>query len=504
MAEKRATLILQLKDQASRALGGLRNGVQKLRQNWLLVTAAVAGFVAAGASVVKAFIKQENAIEALNIALKNQGIESQAVSKDLQEYAAQLQKVTTVGDETIIETQALLTTFGLVGDELKTTTKAALDLSAGLGIDLKAATLLLGKAAAGDITTLSRYGIKIAEGTKEADKFAEVMKVVNERFGGSAAARLNTFSGRVEHLSNRIGDLKEKIGAQLIPVLERWAAWGEKIVTVLEKINKQAGENLSVDEIAINTYKEKNRIIKHELTSRVSLLLLSKEEEDARRQELITNTNIINKLEERVKKQKEIAEQNAKTAQAVIDSNKKIGESVKDVNTTIKVETEKSASAAQDIWSSTVDVLASRFGNSLARMIVDGESFRDNMKGVWKDMARDFISNLGRLAINVQLGGAGGGGGGGGIVGAVRRIVGFQEGGVVMPRTGGTITRVAEAGEPEAIVPLNKSRGLGTTIVINAGVIVGSQNNVRELAKMIDYELYDLRRNRESVAFEAL
>jgi hypothetical protein len=38
----------------------------------------------------------------------------------------------------------------------------------------------------------------------------------------------------------------------------------------------------------------------------------------------------------------------------------------------------------------------------------------------------------------------------------------LADGGVVMPRAGGTIVRVGEAGSPEAIVPLNKA-GIGTT-----------------------------------------
>ena len=245
MADKKATLLLQLKDKASKQMGKVGSALQGLKKHWLGITVAVGAFVAVGADMVRAFIKQENAVEKLNISLKNQGITSKETSKEIQSYASALQKVTTVGDEVILEQQALLVSFGLTGRELEITTKAALDLSAGLGIDLKAATLLLGKAFTGETSALSRYGIKIEEGLDESEKFTAVMGELNRMFGGAAQARLNTFSGRMENLGNRVGDLKEKIGQQLIPVLETWAKWADKLVTLLEKVTGALDEQSS-------------------------------------------------------------------------------------------------------------------------------------------------------------------------------------------------------------------------------------------------------------------
>lgn len=90
-------------------------------------------------------------------------------------------------------------------------------------------------------------------------------------------------------------------------------------------------------------------------------------------------------------------------------------------------------------------------------------------------------------------------------------IAGFAQGGMVLPTAGGTIARIGEAGSPEAVIPLNDSEatkeirealgGGSTTINVNAGVIVADDASMRELAKMIDEKLFELRRNRESVSF---
>ena len=93
----------------------------------------------------------------------------------------------------------------------------------------------------------------------------------------------------------------------------------------------------------------------------------------------------------------------------------------------------------------------------------------------------------------------------------VATIAAMAEGGVVMPSAGGTLARIGEAGSKEAIIPLNDSEatreirevlgGGSTTVNINAGVLVADDESIRELAKMLDEKLFELRRNRESVSF---
>lgn len=93
--------------------------------------------------------------------------------------------------------------------------------------------------------------------------------------------------------------------------------------------------------------------------------------------------------------------------------------------------------------------------------------------------------------------------------GNVAKIQSVQmaEGGVVMPRSGGTLATIGEAGRPEAVIPLGDDRaqeamgGMGVTnnVTINAGVFVGDRVAVKELARMMDEEFFRLQRNRVSV-----
>lgn len=87
--------------------------------------------------------------------------------------------------------------------------------------------------------------------------------------------------------------------------------------------------------------------------------------------------------------------------------------------------------------------------------------------------------------------------------------VALAEGGVVMPRVGGTQATIGEAGQPEAVIPLDRFSefgmgGGGTTVVINVqGGMLGSESEAREFALAVDKELLKLRRNNESVSFDS-
>lgn len=156
---------------------------------------------------------QEDAVNKLNTALKLSGQFSTAASKELQDYASALQQTTKFGDEAIIETAALIQSLGQLDKEgLKKATAATLDLSAALGIDLNAAALLVGKAAAGEVSSFSRYGLVIKKGADNAETFATALDAINRKFGGAAAAQAETFSGVVDQLNNAYGDTLETLG----------------------------------------------------------------------------------------------------------------------------------------------------------------------------------------------------------------------------------------------------------------------------------------------------
>ena len=166
---------------------------------------------------IKAASHQEDAINQLNTSLFISGKFTREASQGFQDFASQLQTTTKFGDETILSAAALIETLGnLEADALKPATQAAADMAAALGIDLQTAAQLVGKAAAGEVGTLSRYGLQVEKGKDAAETFANALEVLNSKFGGAAASQVNTYSGATAQLGNIIGDVKEEIGFIII------------------------------------------------------------------------------------------------------------------------------------------------------------------------------------------------------------------------------------------------------------------------------------------------
>jgi len=194
--------------------------VQNLRQHWMALTAATAAVTIFAKKSVDAFMEQEAAENALAVAMKNFGDYTAEAHRELVEYAAALQKATTYGDETTISVMANLKSYGMTTEELKKATVATMDLATAKKIDLRTASELVGKAFVGETGTLSRYGIVLEDGLKKSEKFAAVLMLINDRFGGAAQAEIETYGGKLGQLSNWWSDITEKIGYGLVRAIE--------------------------------------------------------------------------------------------------------------------------------------------------------------------------------------------------------------------------------------------------------------------------------------------
>ena len=192
----------------------LNKGLQ-LSFNKLAVAGVAAGLaVAKGLSAaIDAASVQEDAVNNLNVALQVTGKFTRQASQDFQDFASSIQQATKFGDEEILNTASLIQQLGnLTQKDLKSATQATVDLASALRIDLNTAALLVGKAAAGEVGTFSRYGLSIQKGATNAETFANALDAINSKFGGTAEKQVNTFSGATQQLSNSFGDLLEEIG----------------------------------------------------------------------------------------------------------------------------------------------------------------------------------------------------------------------------------------------------------------------------------------------------
>ena len=150
----------------------------------------------------------------------------------IKNYAAELQGVTTVGDEVTIQGASQLATFQLQSDTIKTLLPSLQDLAvaqygtAVSGDQMQQMANLMGKVMSGNVSSLSRYGVvmndtqkKILKTGSESQKAAMLVEVLGQNFGGLAQAMANTPAGRVQQLKNAWGDMQEVIGAKLYPII---------------------------------------------------------------------------------------------------------------------------------------------------------------------------------------------------------------------------------------------------------------------------------------------
>lgn len=142
----------------------------------------------------------------------------------LDELASSLQETTTISDDLVKQSEAVLLTFNRVrGEAFERTIKAAADLSARFGGDLTSSVKILGKALQDPergLVQLRRAGvtftdsqIALVKALVDSGRAAQAQNIilaeVEKRFKGAAEAARNTLGGALEGLKNAFGDLFE-------------------------------------------------------------------------------------------------------------------------------------------------------------------------------------------------------------------------------------------------------------------------------------------------------
>ena len=161
---------------------------------------------------ISLFQQQELAEKKLEIALGG-------TSEALLSQATALQKSTMFGDEAIIEAQALIAAFVDEEEAIAAATVATLDLAAAKGMDLVTAADLVSKTLGSSTNALSRYGIQVEGAVGSTERLDSLTGNLAKVFGGQATEQTKTLAGSMEQMNNAIGDMKEKIGEALAPVI---------------------------------------------------------------------------------------------------------------------------------------------------------------------------------------------------------------------------------------------------------------------------------------------
>ena len=176
-------------------------------------------------TLIKAAQAQESAEMRLKGALRATGMEVEKNALRLAQFASQMQKATTYGDEMLMNSMAQMQNIGRFDSAalLEGATKAAIGLSAAFGIDLGTAMDLVGKAGVGNTSMLGRYGIVPDDTASQAEKFNQVLSIGAGYFG-IAEDQAKTSAGSMEQLKNTWGDFQETLAAGVLPTITKLTA----------------------------------------------------------------------------------------------------------------------------------------------------------------------------------------------------------------------------------------------------------------------------------------
>lgn len=215
-----------------------------------------------GKQSVQLYDQQVKAENAVAQAILSTGGAAGKTLDDLKGLASGLQGLTTFGDEDILQnvTAPLLTFTKVSGPVFDRAQANVLDMATLLKMDLKSAAVLTGKALNDPVkglTALSRSGVQFSKEQENVikalvatgDVAAAQTMILDEletQFKGQAEAAAKAPLGQWKQLSNAIGDLKEELGAEIVPFLTPLAEQLKGAVQWFGELSPEVKKNIVV------------------------------------------------------------------------------------------------------------------------------------------------------------------------------------------------------------------------------------------------------------------
>jgi hypothetical protein len=214
-------------DKADKGTKGFSSSISKYSKAMaksFAVAGAAAGAYALklGVDGVKAAVEDELSQKKLAQALKNTTNATDAQIASTEDYIKKQQLSFGIADTKL--RPALANLARATGDVTKAQklNNLAIDISAATGKDLESVSLALSKAYNGNLGALTRLGVPLDASIIKSKDFGAATDELQKLFGGSAQANTKTYAGQLAILSERFNEIKEDLGAKLIPILKRF------------------------------------------------------------------------------------------------------------------------------------------------------------------------------------------------------------------------------------------------------------------------------------------
>ena len=218
MAERDVIIRIRAIDQASAIFNRVALAAGAFVSVWALRRGVV--------EVTGAFIEAESSSVTLAAALRATGEAAGFTTDELETYADELMRLTTVDDDAFKRIMGIMATFRNVsGDVFKESIELVADMSVQFG-GLEQGAIRLGKALNDPVKgmgALSKVGIQFSEVQKKSiEQFSEqndmmsaqriILSELANQFGGQARAQVDSFGGAISQLKNAFGQAKEDMG----------------------------------------------------------------------------------------------------------------------------------------------------------------------------------------------------------------------------------------------------------------------------------------------------
>ena len=143
--------------------------------------------------------------------------------KSFQDLNTQLMLHTRFDDDDAAAMQANLARFDLTGRQVQKLTPLVADLAQVQGTDMVTAGASFGKALLGNTRALKSLGISYTATGDKAKDMRNVIRLLNEKVGGESAKAAETTAVKMAQLGNAWGELKETVGAAVLPAFSKLA-----------------------------------------------------------------------------------------------------------------------------------------------------------------------------------------------------------------------------------------------------------------------------------------
>lgn len=215
-------------------------GVKNLAKTFAGVFAA-SKLLSYSKNAVNAFVADEKAAKALEVQLNNLGYSFSAPGVEL--YIGNLQKMYGVLDDQLRPAfQTLITASGSLTQSQKAL-EVALNVSAATGRSVEEVSAALAKGFSGQTTALSRLGAGLDKATLASGDMNKIMDALEKKFSGQAAARLDTYAGKMDALKVASANASEIIGQSLVKSLEALSGNDgiQRVTSDMENLAKEIG-----------------------------------------------------------------------------------------------------------------------------------------------------------------------------------------------------------------------------------------------------------------------